>query len=248
MKKKIASMLLLTVLISVCMTACGNNDTQKQTNTNYENFEQSSQDDINYAIGEAEEKEHNDKSDEVQQIILNAEQSGTLDGSEISWYYANNTLLIKGNGDMPSNSNRADKGGVSTVIINEKGDAYLPELDNHGYWDSHTYSAIKTVIIDDGVTSIGSYAFYECLNLTTVYIPDSIAQIGNYAFYGCPNLKEISLPNSVVYIGSYAFYDSGCYENIQVSDNVYIGEKALYTRQGESDIVFEEGITSVLYH
>lgn len=57
MKRKITPMILLAVLMSVGMTACGNTNTSKQSNTNYENFEKPSQDDINYTSEEIEEEE-----------------------------------------------------------------------------------------------------------------------------------------------------------------------------------------------
>ena len=44
------------------------------------------------------------------------------------------------------------------------------------------------VVIPDGVTSIGSGVFSECINLTTITIPDSVTSIGDWAFYGCENL------------------------------------------------------------
>ena len=41
---------------------------------------------------------------------------------------------------------------------------------------------IKSVIIEDGVTSIGDYAFYFCYNMTSITIPDSVTSIGDSAF------------------------------------------------------------------
>lgn len=67
---------------------------------------------------------------------------------------------------------------------------------------------IKTVIINDGITSIGRYAFYNCSALTNVYIPDSVRTIGDYAFYRCRGLTSIDIPDSVGTIYDYAF--SGC--------------------------------------
>lgn len=43
----------------------------------------------------------------------------------------------------------------------------------------------KNTVIPNSVTSIGSYAFYECSNLTPINIPNSVTTIGNYAFYYC---------------------------------------------------------------
>jgi len=64
------------------------------------------------------------------------------------------------------------------------------------------------VVINKGVTSIGDYAFKDCLDLTSVEIPDSVTNIGVSAFFGCKSLTSVIIPNSVTSIGEYAF--SGC--------------------------------------
>ena len=64
------------------------------------------------------------------------------------------------------------------------------------------------LIIPDGVTSIGDYAFSGCTSLTSVTIPDSVTSIGDYAFRYCASLTSIAIPDSVTSIGSDAFY--GC--------------------------------------
>ena len=50
------------------------------------------------------------------------------------------------------------------------------------------------LIIPDGVTTISTYAFYNCSYLTEVYIPDSVTYIGEAAFSGCSSLKHITIP------------------------------------------------------
>ena len=66
----------------------------------------------------------------------------------------------------------------------------------------------QTTIIPNGVTSIGSYAFYGCTGLTSITIPNSVTSIGSFAFCGCTGLTSITIPNSVTSIGKYAF--EGC--------------------------------------
>ena len=64
---------------------------------------------------------------------------------------------------------------------------------------------INTLIIESGVTSIGSCAFEGISNLTSVTIPNSVTSIDYGAFWGCTGLAFVIIPNSVTSIGDYAF-------------------------------------------
>ena len=50
---------------------------------------------------------------------------------------------------------------------------------------------IQSVVIESGVTSVGSYAFNRCKGLTSVSIPDSVTEVGEYAFHGCAGLTDV---------------------------------------------------------
>ena len=52
---------------------------------------------------------------------------------------------------------------------------------------------IKDLVIPDSVTSIGDYAFYNCVGLTSVTIPNNVKSIGKYAFSGCSDLKSVHI-------------------------------------------------------
>jgi hypothetical protein len=67
---------------------------------------------------------------------------------------------------------------------------------------------IKSVVISDGVTTIGKQAFHSCTRIESVTLPDSLESIGAYAFYKCEKLTEIAVPDSITSIGNAAF--SGC--------------------------------------
>ena len=90
-------------------------------------------------------------------------------------------LTISGTGDMENYS------------------SYSPESPFYGT------SKIKSVIIDNGITSIGDYAFYKCRSLTSITIPNSVTSIGSHAFCHCTSLTSVTIPNSVTSIGDYAF-------------------------------------------
>lgn len=60
----------------------------------------------------------------------------------------------------------------------------------------------------EGITTISSYAFYNCDSLTDVVIPNSVKSIGRYAFSYCDNLVKVVLPESIISIDERAFFDS----------------------------------------
>ena len=66
-------------------------------------------------------------------------------------------------------------------------------------WNSNK-SVITSVVIGDGVTSIGSFAFSGCSNLSTISFGSGLTTIFSYAFQNCTNLTEVTLPASVTTI------------------------------------------------
>ncbi|EKC51134.1 surface antigen BspA, partial [human gut metagenome] len=77
-------------------------------------------------------------------------------------------------------------------------------LDNDSPFRQNS-SIIKSVIIENGVTSIGNYSFSGCANLINITIPNSVTSIGSYAFSDCTSLTSVTIGNSVTSIGSSAF-------------------------------------------
>lgn len=79
---------------------------------------------------------------------------------------------------------------------------------------------IKSVIIEKGVTSIGSCAFYRCTNLTNLTISGSVTSIGDYAFSECTSLASATIPDSVTSIGDDVFYDCINLTSVTIGDSV----------------------------
>lgn len=68
---------------------------------------------------------------------------------------------------------------------------------------------IRKIVVQQGVTTIGDYAFYGCENVTSVTLPDTVTQIGKLAFYGCKDLRTLTVPDSVLTVEDYAFAEAG---------------------------------------
>ena len=84
-------------------------------------------------------------------------------------------------------------------------------------WESNR-SEIKKVILKNGVTSIGDYAFRDCSNMTSVTIPKGVKSIGSRAFYNCSSLTSVTIPDSVTSIGSYAFGACNNIKEVHITD------------------------------
>ena len=88
-----------------------------------------------------------------------------------------------------------------TLILEGSGDmyAYLPRSKDNPKptpWMDYL-GVIRKVIIADGITSVGDFAFSGCYGMSEVRIPDSLAKIGQYAFEFCASLTGVKLPEGV---------------------------------------------------
>lgn len=120
------------------------------------------------------------KDFEITGIVAN----GTC-GDGLTWILgADSTLIISGYGAMDNY--------VATSI---------PWLANR--------AGIKQVVVEDFVTSIGDYAFYNMPNLSSADLGERILTIGANAFANCSGLTEITIPASVAAIGADAFAQTG---------------------------------------
>ena len=81
-------------------------------------------------------------------------------------------------------------------------------------------STIETVVIENGVTSIGQNAFDGCWNCTSVSIPDGVKKIGINAFRSCWKLASITIPNSVTSIEIGAFGDCRTLTTVYIPSSV----------------------------
>ena len=106
-------------------------------------------------------------------------------------------------------------------------------------------SDVKKIVIEDGVTSIGNFAFHSCSSLPSITIPDSVTSIGNFAFESCNSLSSITLSNNITSIGDFAFH--GCpLTSITLPDSVTsIGYAAFHSCSNLKSITIPDSVTSI---
>ena len=78
------------------------------------------------------------------------------------------------------------------------------QVNNYLFSDTSTtsYTYVKKIILSEGITQIGRYAFRNCIELTEVVLPNSLVKICDYAFDNCTLLKEVTIPEGVTMLGS----------------------------------------------
>lgn len=116
-------------------------------------------------------------------MITNAGMIVLADAISFEYDEPSGTITVTGSGDMQD--------------YNENNLASRP-------WNEYIDSA-RRVVIGDGVTHIGDYAFSRFSSLEEVVIPESVTSIGKTAFSGNDLLKSIIVPSTVTDIGAYAF-------------------------------------------
>ena len=148
-------------------------------------------------------------------MLAMADASGSC-GTNVTWTYnsTTKTLTIQGSG-MMTNYNYT---GSDIPWYSYKND-------------------IKTVIIEDGVTSIGRDAFWSCSSLTSITIPNSVVSIGYDAFYGCSGLQKVIVPDIAAWCGIMFFPGSN---PLYYAHHIYSDENTEI-----KDLVIPNTVTSI---
>ena len=139
-----------------------------------------------------------------------------------SYNESTHTLTISGTGDMGDYDNVFDRP-----------------------WDGYC-SSIKSIVIGNGVTSIGKNAFNNCEFLESITIPANVKSISEYAFYSCQNLTTVIFDGTptLATIGKYAFRNCLSLKSITIPASVTsIGDQAFMCRELMSVEVYAPSCT-----
>lgn len=128
---------------------------------------------------------YDDESDAACNLCLHNRAKSYGTTGSCYWYVIDTTLYVTGNGAMADYSSR-------------------------GPWGS----SITKVVIQEGVTIIGKYAFCYCTKLTSIIIPDSVIIVRSYAFYYNESLSTIIIGDGLTNIAASAFYACSNIKNV----------------------------------
>lgn len=135
---------------------------------------------------------------------VEAEASGTLT-STMKWYLEKNgTLTITGTGRMPDFPNI--------------GAPWYPYIDS-----------IKKIVLGEGITTVGSYAFVRCKNAASVVFPSTLKEIHTYGFDNCRSLKEMNLPYGLQRIDRCAFSECVALTRLELPDSVTTVDGSIFS-------------------
>jgi hypothetical protein len=81
-------------------------------------------------------------------------------------------------------------------------------------------SALRKVVLPEGVKSLGSGFFCQCESLEEIELPEGLQSLGEMAFSECTALREISLPDSLEEIGDRAFEECRALQEIRLPDDL----------------------------
>ena len=163
--------------------------------------------------------------------------------ANIDWNYYGGTLYLYGNGDMQDYESASktswfsERDLITSIVI---GDG-ITSVGNNAF---NGYDNLVSVTIPSSVTRIGEDAFFGCTSLSSISFSEGLTHIGDYAFYGC-GLKTADFPESLTHIGDYAFYKCYWLTTVNIPKNLTrIGVCAFYNCRLKT-VDFPESLTYV---
>jgi len=131
-----------------------------------------------------------------------------------------------------------------TLTVSGPGPMFDYALGNAPWY--RYFDDISCVVLAEGITHIGSSAFYGCSSLGSVEIPDSVETIGDNAFLWCTSLTAVRIPDSVKTIGAGAFQGCISLVSAEISGSVTaISECAFQGCSALTSVTIPDSVTEI---
>ena len=151
--------------------------------------------------------------------IVGKADSGTC-GDNLTWTFSEDgTLTISGNGPMKDYDSEGH------------GERYDRPWEN--FCDK-----IKAVVLENGVTSTGDYAFADCKNLVTISMADTVTSISFGSFCNCPSLEEVTIPENATKIGYTSFASCINLKKVTIPQTVKVIDTGAFALHNLEDVYY----------
>lgn len=107
------------------------------------------------------------------------------------------------------------------------------------------YSALTSIELQAGLTTIGEDAFGVCTALTSIVIPTSAISWGRSVFSSCWNLTSVTLPEGLETISALAFASCSALERIKIPSSVTTVDEFAFSHSGLISIELPQKLTTI---
>ena len=173
-------------------------------------------------------------------------------GLDVMWSFDDEgTLTISGNGDMLCNKDLPNSDESETFAI---------YVDDTIYGYDKYISEIKKIVVSEGVTGISEGAFHLAKSLTSVYLPSTLSSVNSFAFCGCENITSVYHPDltawcnivfgefesNPLYLGSDLYISDNILESLVVPESITeINDSAFYGCSSIKSVYMHDEVTKI---
>ena len=169
-------------------------------------------------------------------------RSGTC-GADLTWELDDEGVLtISGTGAMDDYDSMAPwdtyRRNYDRIVVEEG-------VTSIGMYAFSGLSVIESIILPESLTSIGYAAFQRTL-MNSIEIPDAVTTIGPWAFESCTDLESLTLPETLTSIGGWAFQNCDALTEVTLPGSLTeVGEWAFFNCDALETVVISEGVAKL---
>ena len=138
---------------------------------------------------------------------------------------------------------------LTSIVVEEGNPNYHSGIGGNAIIETNTNKLITGCMntqMGEDITTIGTYAFYNCQGLTSAEIPNSVTSIGYCGFSHCSNLSSVTIPNSVITIGNGAFSNCTSLTSVEIPNSVTTIDAGAFSRcSGLTEVSIGNSVNSI---